>query len=69
MGKFKTLREERVSKYWICGDCVKDKHPGWGDPGVVTAATGLCGHCDRPDETTLIPTCDYPRKNHKVIWD
>lgn len=67
--KKRTKKIKRVEKYWICGDCVQTKHPDWGDPGVGTAISGLCGHCDRTDEALLRPTCDYPRKGHVVIWD
>lgn len=60
----------RVEKYWICSNCVKSKHPDWGKIKCnVTCIAGLCGHCDREDETTLIPVCDYPKKGYEPIFD
>lgn len=60
--------EMRASKYWICGACADEKQwmaPEWG----VTAISGLCGHCDRVDETSLVPVIDFSGPGKKAIWD
>lgn len=61
--------KERTGKYWICSECAEKnewKFPKWG----VTCISGLCGHCDRPDETTLIPIVDFDRgPGKRPIWD
>lgn len=52
--------KERKGKYWMCLECAKKKK--WKAPEHnVTIIKGLCGHCDREDETTLIPTRDFAK--------
>lgn len=61
---------ERTPKYWICYDCADKKQ--WKIPAGAcnTVISGLCGHCDREDEVTLTPTCDFYGPNGKrAIWD
>jgi hypothetical protein len=62
-------KEDRASKYWICGECADKK--GWKGPAWgVTCIRGLCGHCDRPDVTLLTPTIDFDRGPGKpAVWD
>lgn len=59
---------ERVSKYWICNDCAKAKKwtaPQW----AVTVLKGLCGWCDRKDESTLTPVVDFNGPGKEAQWD
>lgn len=68
MKKHKELPKERMGKYWTCPDCAKAKKwkfPRW----PVTCTSGLCGWCDRQDETGLIPTCDFTYPGNNAIWD
>jgi hypothetical protein len=68
--KTKSKRIERVGTYWICYDCVIEKHPDWELPGwPVTVTKGLCGHCDRKDEAFLTPIVDFKRPGHTEVWD
>lgn len=61
-------KKERQGKYWICSECAKTK--AWVPPeGVVTLMLGLCGYCDREDETTLTPIVDFKRGSVEPIWD
>lgn len=60
--------KEREEKYWICDDCAKKR--GWKcEQNGITVIYGLCGHCERTDETMLIPTCDYNGPGKRAIWD
>lgn len=61
---------KRKSKYWICNSCADKqglKHRG----GCGTMIMGLCGHCDRPDETALTPVVDFddPKSGRKAWFD
>jgi hypothetical protein len=60
---------ERADKYWICDECAE--RLGWKDPAQgVTVIRGLCGHCDRKDETFLTPTSDFTKPGQKFkVWD
>lgn len=65
----------RPGKYWICDDCAAKqnlvtKYPTGGN----TVMSGYCSHCERTDEATLIPVCDFKRKGdkrrpHWAEWD
>lgn len=56
---------KRTDKYWICDDCAKKLK--WEFPGDgITVIRGLCGYCDREDETFLTPTCDFTKPEQKV---
>lgn len=59
----------RTDKYWICDNCAELKK--WvGPQWAVTCILGLCGWCNREDETTLTPCCDFSGPNgKKAIWD
>lgn len=60
--------KERVDKYFICESCAKKK--GWKLPGhAITVIHGLCGHCNRQDEATLIPEVDFIGPGKRAIWD
>lgn len=63
--------KEREGKYWICSDCAKAK--GWKSAypnGGNTVIRGMCGHCDRKDETFLIPTRDFKKTGERTpSWD
>lgn len=62
-------KEERTAKYWICDECA-DKRKWIGPKYAVTCIRGLCGHCERPDETTLTPMCDFDKRDGRaVVWD
>lgn len=61
--------EERMSKYWICWSCAGSKQWKLHKDAVVTCTSGLCGHCHREDETTLIPVVDFYGPDKKAIWD
>lgn len=64
----KNSKPKRVEKYWICSECAKSK--GWISPSwAVTCISGLCGYCNRKDETTLIPIVDFKRGKINPIWD
>ncbi len=65
----KIKKTDRMPKYWICGDCADKK--GWKlVPWPVTCTAGLCGWCDREDDTTVIPICDFTGpKGKKATWD
>ena len=63
---------ERVDKYWICDDCVRDDHPNWETAypnGGNTVTFGLCGHCDDTEEKKLTPVSDYHKPNKRALWD
>lgn len=59
-------QSKRIETYWICEDCA-DKR-GWSFPKgyVGTVISGLCGHCNRKDEATLIPTRDFVKSKKET---
>jgi hypothetical protein len=58
--KRRSVTEGRAGPYWICDACAKSK--GWTAPdGGNTIIRGLCGHCDRKDETFLTPIRDFKK--------
>lgn len=59
--------EGRKSTYWICDECAAKKKMVPPN-GCVTAIKGLCGHCDCPIESLLIPVIDYDNPGG-VPWD
>lgn len=65
--------EERYSEYWICDDCVKQKHGEWRSAypfGGNTVTMGLCGHCERRDAAMLTPVRDFLKPEQKSqVWD
>lgn len=70
MKKLETLKPDgRTSKDLICDTCAKAK--GWKPTdSCVTVIKGLCGHCEREDETLLTPTCDFKQPGKReAVWD
>lgn len=58
------MSEKRSAKYWICDECAKKK--GWKPVDwAVTIIKGLCGYCERTDETFLTPTVDFHKGGGK----
>lgn len=58
----------RAGKYWICDKCATAKKwtaPQW----AVTCIQGLCGWCERSDETLLTPVVDFSGPGKTAIWD
>lgn len=60
---------ERVDKYWICWECAKKKKWTIPENNCNTVISGLCGHCKRKDDTTLIPTVDFNGPKKRAMWD
>lgn len=61
-------KKKRTDKYWICMRCARAKE--WAGPhGCVTARVGLCGHCNRNDEVSLIPVMDFDRPGQPAWFD
>lgn len=71
--KMQGAENVRTPLYWICDDCVRTKHSEWKSAypnGGNTGIVGLCGHCERTDEATLTPTCDFIKLGQKFhVWD
>lgn len=67
------FNKKRQDKYWICDECVKSKYPDWKSAypnGGNTLILGLCGHCDRLDETGLTPIRDFKKPGERTrLWD
>ncbi len=55
-------------KYWICSKCAEAK--GWESPDyAITAMQGICGYCESPVATYLIPITDFKRPGKVQSWD
>lgn len=57
--------QKRTGKYWLCDKCAEKKDLYLPRPNGLTVIYGLCGHCKRKDECTLIPIVDWASRDGK----
>lgn len=62
------VTKKRTDKYWICLKCATKKKGKIPKGACNTVIAGLCGHCTRKDECTLIPMIDFKWPGGKDPW-
>lgn len=55
------MNKEREAPWWLCNECA-DRRGLEVKKELNTVIKGLCGNCEREDETFLTPLEDFRKK-------